>query len=378
MVENLITKPICLVAPTYVLGGKSVKETKEKYHLPYAHRMLANENPLGISPKAAEAIAKAAVEGGSVYPDTNSTELRTKLAGMLDFAAYGMGIENLNVTAGAEHALNMIMEIFLKEGDEVLISAPSYSGYNRTIARAGGVKKTIPFLADGHCDFDGLLAAITDQTKIVILCNPNNPTGCFEKKEKVQEFVKRFPKDKILIVDEAYIHFAPGGMEQSVYTEVCEDVNLIVTHTFSKIYGMAGIRVGYIISNREISGYLRNYGGVRLSNVQQAAALAALDDQEFYDRTLAVTVEGRDYLIRELRALGYSPYESAANFVFCDLHMDKAYLDEAFMRRGILIRTNLEYPRISVGTMEQNQVFIEALKEIREEKNKDAVHREGA
>lgn len=367
MVENLIAEPICMIPPSYVLGGKSVKETKEKYHLEYAHRMLANENPLGISPKAAQAIARAAVEGGSIYPDTNSTELRTKLSDMLAFEKYGMGTDNLNVTAGAEHALNMIMEIFLKEGDEVLVSAPSYSGYNRTIARAGGVKKTVPFLADGHCDFDGLLGAITGRTKIVIVCNPNNPTGSFEKKERVSSFVDRFPKDKILIVDEAYIHFAPGGLEESIYTETGEDRNLIVTHTFSKIYGMAGIRVGYIISNREISGYLRNYGGVRLSNVQQAAALAALDDQEFYDKTLEVTVEGRAYLIRELRALGYEPYESAANFVFCDLKMDKAYLDEAFMRRGILIRTNLEYPRISVGTMEQNRLFIQALKEIREE-----------
>ncbi len=370
MIDYLLTKKICLDPPTYVLGGKSVRETKEKYHLPYAYRMLANENPLGISPKAASAITKAAIDGGSVYPDTNSTELRTKLAEMLSFSTYGMGIENINVTAGAEHALNMIMEIFLEEGDEVLISAPSYSGYNRIIARAGGKKKTIPFLADGHCDFEGLLAAITDRTKIVILCNPNNPTGSFEKKEQVKEFVKRFPKDKILIVDEAYIHFAPGGLAQSVYTEVSKDVNLILTHTFSKIYGMAGIRVGYIISNSEIAGYLRNYGGVRLSNVQQAAALAALDDREFYDKTLEVTIEGREYLIRKLRELGYDPYESAANFVYCDLHMDKNYLDEAFMRRGILIRTNLEYPRISVGTMEQNRKFIEVLKEIREHSNK--------
>lgn len=366
MIEHLVTKPICMVEPTYVLGGKSIEETKQKYHLEYAHRLLANENQLGISPKAAEAIAKAAVESGNTYPDTNATALRKKLAEELFFEKYGLGIENLNIASGAEHALNVIMEIFLREGDEVLISAPSYSGYNRTIARAGGVKKTIPYKEDNHCDFDGLLNAITEKTKIVIVCNPNNPTGVYESQEDVYEFAKRFPKDKILIIDEAYIHFAPGGLEKSMYQKISDDINMLVVHTFSKIYGMAGVRVGYVISNKEISAYIRRYGGVRMSNVQLAAAMAALDDNEFYEKSLKVVEEGRAYLIDELRNLGYEPYESAGNFVFCDLKAEAKWLDEEFMKRGILIRTNLEYPRISVGTMEQNRLFIEALKEIRE------------
>lgn len=359
-----MTKPICTVAPTYVLGGKSVEETKQKYHLEYAHRLLANENQLGVSPKAAEAIAKAAVESGNTYPDTNATALRRKLARQLSFETYGLGIENLNITSGAEHALNIIMEIFLNEGDEVLISSPFYSGYNRTIARAGGVKKTIPYREDNHCDFDGLLQAITEKTKIVIICNPNNPTGIYDSQDAVYDFAKKFPKDKILIIDEAYIHFAPGGLEESMYKKISADINMLVVHTFSKIYGMAGIRVGYVISNEEISTYIHNYGGVRMSNVQLAGAMAALDDTEFYEKSLKVVEEGRNYLITELQNLGYEPYTSAGNFVFCDLKAEGKWLDEEFMKRGILIRTNLEYPRISVGTMEQNRLFIEALKEI--------------
>lgn len=362
-----MTKPICMVEPTYVLGGKSVEETKKKYHLEYAHRLLANENQLGVSPKAVEAIAKAAVEGGNTYPDTNATALRKKLAEELEFEKYGLGIENLNITSGAEHALNLIMEIFLEEGDEVLISSPAYSGYNRTIARAGGVKKTIPYKGNNHCDFEGLLNAITDKTKIVIVCNPNNPTGVYDTQEDLHEFAKKFPKDKILIVDEAYIHFAPGGLGKSMYQKISDDINMLVVHTFSKIYGMAGIRVGYVISNREISAYIRRYGGVRMSNVQLAGAIAALDDTDFYEESLRVVEEGRAYLIEELRKLGYEPYESAGNFVYCDLKAEGNYLDEEFMKRGILIRTNLEYPRISVGTMEQNRLFIEALKEIKEQ-----------
>lgn len=368
MVENLVTKPICMVEPNYVLGGKSVEETKQKYHLDYAHRLLANENQLGISPQAAEAIAKAAVEGGNTYPDTNATALRKKLAEELELESYGLGIENLNITSGAEHALNVIMEIFLNEGDEVLISAPAYSGYNRTIARAGGVKKTIPYKEDNHCDFDGLLNAITDKTKIVIVCNPNNPTGVYDTQEDLYEFAKKFPKDKILIIDEAYIHFAPGGLGKSMYQKISDDINMLVVHTFSKIYGMAGIRVGYVISNREISSYIRRYGGVRMSNVQLAGAMAALDDTEFYEKSLRMVEEGRTYLIEELQKLGYEPYESAGNFVYCDLKAEAGYLDGEFMKRGILIRTNLEYPRISVGTMEQNRLFIEALKEIKDQK----------
>lgn len=362
-----MTKPICMVEPTYVLGGKSVEETKQKYHLEYAHRLLANENQLGVSPKAVEAIAKAAAEGGNTYPDTNATALRKKLAEELEFEKYGLGIENLNIASGAEHALNVIMEIFLNEGDEVLISAPAYSGYNRSIARAGGVKKTIPYKEDNHCDFDGLLNAITDKTKIVIVCNPNNPTGVYDTPEDLYEFAKKFPKDKILIVDEAYIHFAPGGLGRSMYQKISDDINMLVVHTFSKIYGMAGIRVGYVISNKEISSYIRRYGGVRMSNPQLAGAMAALDDTEFYEKSLRMVEEGRAYLIEELKKLGYEPYESAGNFVYCDLKAEGSYLDEEFMKRGILIRTNLEYPRISVGTMEQNQLFIEALKEIKEQ-----------
>lgn len=362
-----MTKPICMVEPTYVLGGKSVEETKQKYHLEYAHRLLANENQLGVSPKAVEAIAKAAAEGGNTYPDTNATALRKKLAEELEFEKYGLGIENLNIASGAEHALNVIMEIFLNEGDEVLISAPAYSGYNRSIARAGGVKKTIPYKEDNHCDFDELLNAITDKTKIVIVCNPNNPTGVYDTPEDLYEFAKKFPKDKILIVDEAYIHFAPGGLGRSMYQKISDDINMLVVHTFSKIYGMAGIRVGYVISNKEISSYIRRYGGVRMSNPQLAGAMAALDDTEFYEKSLRMVEEGRAYLIEELKKLGYEPYESAGNFVYCDLKAEGSYLDEEFMKRGILIRTNLEYPRISVGTMEQNRLFIEALKEIKEQ-----------
>lgn len=364
MVENLVTKPICMVEPTYVLGGKTLTEYGEKEKM---IRMLANENPLGISPMAADAMAKAAKETGNIYPDSNAAELKKKLADFLHFGAYGLDGQNLSVTMGAEHALNMIMEIFVEQGDEVLVSSPSYRGYNRTIARAGGVKKTVPFLESGGIDFEGLLNAITEKTKVVIVCNPNNPTGSYEPKESVKKFIGEFPRNKLLILDEAYIHFAPNGLEDSLYTEVSENVNLLIVHTFSKIYGMAGIRVGYIITNKEISGYIRRYGGIRMSNVQLAGAMAALDDKDFYETSRRLVAEGRAYLIKQLEELGYEPYESAANFVFCDLKMEPGKLDAEMIKRGILIRTNLEYPRISVGTMEQNRLFIKALKEIKEQ-----------
>jgi histidinol-phosphate aminotransferase len=269
------------------------------------------------------------------------------------------------VTEGATAALCFIGEVFIREGDEILLSSPTYPNYYNIIKRMRGIVKDVPMKEDLIFDPEAVFGAITDKTKLIFVCNPNNPTGTITDDKKLYEFIKKAPKHVIIVIDEAYIDFVEDPAYQSMKSAIDDATNLIVVRTFSKIYGMAGARIGYLMANREIVNYLqRNATGFCCNRMGMYGAEAALDDDEFAAKTKKLNAEGRKYLSEEMNKLGFKVYPSSSNFIYFDCHRDPAKFADQLMDYGILIRGNFAVNRISVGTMEQNKKAVAAMQEI--------------
>ena len=206
--------------------------------------------------------------------------------------------------------------------------------------------------------------AVTEKTKLVFICNPNNPSGTAVDSEELRAFLHRLPKHVIAVVDEAYIEFATDPAVQSMIPEISEDLNLIVVRTFSKIYGLAGERIGYSLMNKKLHAVLQKATSVFVvGRTALAGAMAALDDDDFLVSTREGIREGRDYLTQELTAMGWQVWESHTNFLYADSHLNTKLLAQELEKKGLIIRGNFRYSRITVGTMEQNREMIAIIKE---------------
>jgi len=341
---------------TYQLG-ETAEDAMKSMELSHIYKLNSNENPNGVSPLAVKAMQEAAAKS-NYYPEGTGRALREKLADRL-----GVGADNIVITEGATVAIGLLGEMFLKPGDEVLMPWPTYSGYQkRLIDRNLAVAVKVPLNEDMTLNFEALLGAITERTKLVIICNPNNPTGIACDPAALLKFAQRLPKRVILMVDEAYIQFAQNPDARSMVRYLNEFKNMVVIQTFSKLYGLAGARVGYAVACYEmIEYYQRTVNYFCASGVALAGAEAALDDEEFRNSTLEHNEAGRGYLTEELKKLGFSPFPSSTNFVCCDMGIDPMEITEKLRKKGVLIRGNLGFPRITVGTSEANQVLIETL-----------------
>ncbi|NOZ76796.1 MAG: histidinol-phosphate transaminase [Euryarchaeota archaeon] len=363
MVEKLVREGVKDIPP-YV-PGRSREEIAKGYGLEQDRiaKMASNENPLGPPPKAVAAIREHAASS-SVYPSADAAELRAALA---DYH----GVETGQVVAGngSDEVLDMVVRVFLDPGDEAVISTPTFSMYSSLTRVAGGRPVLVPMTGDFEYDLEGMKQAVTDRTKLVFICSPNNPTGTVVPGKGLEELLDEGP---VVVVDEAYGEFADGSFAELVAGRE----NLVVTRTFSKAFGLAGLRVGYCITSEVIADYmLRIKIPFSVNLLAEKAALAALEDREHLEKTLELTRQGREYLTRELgRMPGLKVYPSRANFVFLDTRasgMTGAELSEALFRKGIITRdcssfTGLDpyHLRISVGTMEENRRVVEELREI--------------
>ena len=336
----------------YMAGGKPAGQGAPK------HRLMANENQLGPSPKAIEAIAAEALQG-NLYPMVPTMKARKAISEYV-----GKPLEDIITYAGSGAGINAIGEAFLNPGDEVLICSPTYMAYGHLPARHGA-KLVEVFSEDGvSTDLDLLAGAITDKTKIIFICNPNKPTGTILDPSKLDEFVGKLPDHVICVVDEAYIDWVDIPDYPSAVKYVEEGgKNIIVLRTFSKIYGMAGIRVGYSFSNSEITkalNYIDGYFGT--SGPAAAGAAAALGDKEFYTMSYKNNKEQRDYLMEEMSKMGVDVTPSQTSFIYFDPHCNTQECMDAIEEGGVLIRYFGErYLRVSIGRPEQNQMFLDAL-----------------
>ena len=358
-VKNL--RPVILNMHQYT-AGKSIGEIANKYKLD-PNKILklgSNENVLGSSLKAKIA-ATFALEKVNIYPEVVSTELSNKIKKI-----YKLKNTEVVVGNGMDQILEMLARLFLNNGDETIISVPTFTPYELSTLWAGAKPRLIPLLKNTHqMNVEKILKTINKKTKIIYICSPNNPTGNLMKEKDIKTIIES--TDKIVFLDEAYIEF--GG--KSLLKWVEKYPNLIIGRTFSKIYGLAGYRVGYAFIHKNlINYYLNSITPFVVSRPGQAAALAALDDNDFFSRSIKMVKEGKEFYYKELSKIGIKFLLTDANFITINTYPEKSKLVATKLsEKGIITRecTSFGYGgeyllRITIGTREQNRRVLEALR----------------
>src|SRR5580693_5840771 len=341
-------------------AGRGIEEVQREYGLTRISKLASNENPLGPSPRALEAMAPC-MHRLHLYPN-GGLDLRRVLAGKFD-----LKIENVIAGSGSEGIMSNIIRTFLCDEDEVLTTEAAFIGF-QVLARSRGVKyRTVPYV-DWHYDLQALAREINSNTKIIYLANPNNPTGTIFTKHQFDEFYKHVPERVLIILDEAYFEYAKDNPRYPDSMHYRYD-NVITLRTFSKSYGLAGARIGYGFAHEEL---IANLLKVKLpfepSGLAQIAGIAALDDKEFVHRALELNARGLRLISDSLREMGLDVVPSEANFVMVPLESANAAkeLTEELLRKGVIVRPMGAFGlphcvRISTGTDEDNRMLIEAM-----------------
>lgn len=346
-------------SPSYVFG-KSIEEAQEEWGSGELLRMGSNENAYGTSPKAAEAI-QALLGELNRYPDPVGLRLKRLLA-----AQFGLTVENFALSNGSANLMAIIGREFITEGDEVIFETPSFSEYKTQTLFNRGVPVSVELAEDDYAlDLDKMYSVITDKTKMIWICNPNNPTGMAVEGDALEAFIRKVPDDVVIVIDEAYIEFADAPKYRSM-VGLIEEKNLIILRTFSKIYGLGAMRLGYAVARREIADCLNAHiTSFPVSSLTLAAACAAVEDREFIKMCHDGIKQGREYLTAEFESLGWKVYPSQTNFMFVDSRtMSSVELTDALYAKGIIIRGNFRFPRITIGTPEENKRLAQACREI--------------
>ncbi|PYI54908.1 histidinol-phosphate transaminase [Paenibacillus flagellatus] len=346
--------------------GKPIEEVKRELGLTEVIKLASNENPFGCSPKAKEAI-KAEVESTSLYPDGGAVELTAALA-----ASLGVQPNQIIFGAGSDEVILMIARAYLVKGDETVMASHTFPQYKHNCEIEGAVSVEVP-LKDGKHDLPAMLAKINERTKIVWVCNPNNPTGTMVTRAELNDFLRQVPPHVLVVLDEAYIEYTdsadfPDGIEL-----LPQYKNVITLRTFSKIYGLASLRIGYGVGHPDV---IHSINQVRepfnTSRFAQAAAKAALQDGEFIAYCREQNAKGIAYLTGEFDRLGLSYYPAHGNFIMVDVKRPAKEVFEGLLRKGLIVRGGhaLDFPtkiRVTVGSAEQNAKFVEALERVLDE-----------
>ena len=354
------------LVPSYIeslspyVAGRSAEEVQRAYSLGRVVKLASNENPLGPSPAAVEAV-RGVLGKLHLYPD-GGLALRQVLA-----SQFGVKVENVIAGSGSEGIMSGIIRTFLSDEDEVLTTDAAFVGF-QVLARSRGVTyRTVPY-RHWHYDLAALAAAINEKTKIIYLANPNNPTGTTFTKQEFDAFYQHVPERVLIILDEAYFEYAKDNPRYPDSMHYRYD-NVITLRTFSKIYGLAGVRIGYGFAHeRLISNLLKVKLPFEPSAPAQAAGIAALADEEFLHRSLELNARGLRFLTRAFRDMELSVVDSDANFLMLVLEDPEqaARLCEELLMQGVIIRplTAFGLPRclrISTGTDEENEICVAAV-----------------
>ncbi len=345
--------------------GKPMDELEREYGVTNAIKLASNENAWGSSPKAIEAILETLADLHR-YPDGSNFYLVQAIADKLGFSPDEVIIGN-----GSDEIIEFLVKAFVQNGDEVITSHPSFLMYQKVVQVRGGVNTVLPLKNMGH-DLEAILINISDRTRLIFLDNPNNPTATIIKPVDLYGFLSKVPEHVVVVLDEAYVDFMDYDLQVDVYSLIKNSkgrCGVVSLRTFSKAYGLAGIRVGFGLMSAEVAGYLhRVRSPFNVNKLAQVAAVAALGDTEFYEKTLKGTKEGMEWLQKEITALGCTCYPSQTNFFLVDVGGDAADLYEAMLYKGVIIRSMKAYGysnviRITVGTMEENQRLLTSLAE---------------
>ena len=339
--------------------GKPIDELQRELRLSRVIKLASNENPLGPSPKAVTALEGAADQLHR-YPDGGAYRLRQAIADR-----WKVTREQVILGNGSDEILGLLARTFLAPGDEAVMADHTFVIYKMEVTAAHGKPVIVP-LANWTHDLDSMARAVTPRTRLLFLCNPNNPTGTIVPDEAVRRLMATVPEDVIVVFDEAYYEYVRDPRFPDTLAYVKEGRNAIVLRTFSKIYGLAGLRIGYGLSTPEINGLLnRVRPPFNANSLAQRAALAALDDDAHVTKSRAVNAAGMEQVGQGLRSLGFAPIPSEANFLYFDVKRDGRQVFESLLREGIIVR-HIEGTmlRVTIGREEENAAFLHALKTV--------------
>ena len=351
--------------PVYV-PGRPIEEVERELKI-RAVKLASNENPLGPSPKALEAMHNALRETHR-YPDGGTSALRDKIA-----KVRGVHPDEIFVGLGSSEIIDLASRVLLKPGLTGLTSEGSYAPFSAAIRASGANLRLVP-LKNYTFDLPALVKAITPETRVIYVANPNNPTGTAIGKAELEEFLHAVPEDILIVVDEAYIHYPARKDMPKTEDLYPKHKNLTVLRTFSKVYGLAGIRIGYSVGKPELVAAMNKLKTpFNTSGVAQAGALAALDDREHVERCVATNAVERKRLHEGLTELGLQPVPSETNFIFMDVGPDAKEVCDELLHAGVIVRPLgwMGFPeamRISVGTPEENEKCLRALGPILEKR----------
>lgn len=357
-----------LFVPDYIVSiepyspGKPLEELEREYGIFDSIKLASNENPLGPSPMAVEAM-KCFLDKLNRYPDGSGHDLINKISEKLKVAP-----DNVVLGNGSDEIIGMLTRALLKQGDEVLLPWPSFLMYDIMVRSVGAVPVYVP-LKSLAIDLNSIQSRITQKTRMVFLCNPNNPTGTVFSKKDFESFLEGIP-EIVVVVDEAYIEFVRDKYCARGVDFLDTDTVVVTLRTFSKAYGLAGIRVGFGVMREEIARILNKVRQpFNVNSLAQAGAIAALGDEAFLKKTLNLVHEGLDFLYDSLERLGIKYFPTQANFFLIDVKRNADEVFESMLREGVIVRSMTsygypEYIRINVGLYEENVRFIKALEKV--------------
>jgi len=344
--------------------GKPVEEVQRELGLERVVKLASNEGPFGPFPEALEALRRSAAELNR-YPDGGAWRLRQALA-----QRHGVRFEEVAIGAGADGVIDCLTQATLDPGDEIVCGWPSFPSYVIDALKLGATPVRVP-LRDHRYDLDALAAAVTRRTKLVFVCHPNNPTGTSNGRAELERFLDDLPAHVLPVLDQAYFEYVDDSdYADGIGQHFKRGRRVLVLRTFSKIYGLAGLRVGYGVGPADVvTAIAKTRRAFDVSHQAQVAAVASLGDEAEIVRRRRANADGRAELERTLRAAGLQTPPAVANFLFADLGEDARPLFEALLREGVIVRPLHGFGaptaiRVTVGSVEENALFAEALRRV--------------
>ncbi|MCX7695031.1 MAG: histidinol-phosphate transaminase [Caloramator sp.] len=344
-------------------AGKPISEVKRQLGLEDIIKLASNENPYGCSEKVKKAMYDA-VNSINLYPDASNYELKRALAEHI-----GVKPSMIFCGTGSDLLIRVLCNVFIDKDDEIIMGDISFQRYEDSAKIMGGNVIKVK-MKDYRLDVEGMVKAITDNTKIIWFATPNNPIGTIVKKDELLWALENIPRDIIVVIDEAYREYVSDKDYPDTIPLLDKYDNIVILRTFSKAYGLAGLRLGYGIASEEITQYMNSVIGPFDTNlIAQEAGIAALKDEEFLKFVVEKNEEGRQYYYKEFIRLGLQYIESQANFVMVDTGKDDMDVFNKLLRKGVIVRPGYLFDmkgwlRVTVGTMEQCQRFVKSLEEI--------------
>ncbi len=357
---SLVRKHILKIDPYE--AGKPIEEIKRQLGLKEVIKLASNENPLGPSPRAVEAIKKN-LSTLNRYPDSSGFYLKRKLARNLSLEPSNIVLGN-----GSDELIDIIIKTFVEEDEHIITADFTFLEYKIISSVKGRTVITVP-LKYFKYDLDAIKKKIDKKTKVVFIANPNNPTGTYVTKLEVEEFIRALPDNILLVLDEAYGTFIDVNDFPDSLNYIRNN-NVIVLKTFSKAYGLAGIRVGFAVAKPEFASYMEiARQPFNVNSLAQVAAIAALDDKKFLKKTRNVVLEGKKYLYDALAKLGIAFVLSVSNFILIDIGRDGVGVFKEMLKYGVIVRDMKQYGlknyiRVTIGTKKENERFIKVLRKV--------------